>query len=175
MNTGRQYDISLVQRIQKGTRTENIDGVDVELRPVPDDPREHALDPRVDALYQLRKSGAFPTPKNGDLVSLRVRPNKENHEIDGGGVVERVIPMNLGNRVIHLFAFTPKGHKRGTPVLVYFHGGGFTVGNISQFRAPLRYLAERSECVVAYEFEFEFAPLSLTYRFPDIVSGERNG
>ena len=43
----RTYDEGLVGRIEKGVRHIDVDGLDVELRPIPDDDREHVLDPRV--------------------------------------------------------------------------------------------------------------------------------
>ncbi len=156
----RTYDEDLPASIAAGARVEKIDGLNVELRPVPDDSRAHALDPRVAALFELRKSGKFPTPKGSDLISMRTRPNKESHQIDSGAVSEKVLLMDLGDRKIHLFVFEPKDHEGALPVLAYFHGGGFTVGNIGQFRNALRYLAERAHCVVVYP-EYRLAPESL--------------
>lgn len=157
MNPGRQYDPALVQYIQDNVRYLKDDNLTIELRPVPDDLRSHALDPRVAALYELRRAGAFLTPKGSDLISMRTRPNKENHRIDGGDISERVVPMTFSDRIIQLFVFTPSKLVPGRPALLYFHGGGFTVGNIEQFRNALRYIAETSRCVVLYP-EYRLAP-----------------
>lgn len=155
----RAYERDLPSRIAAGVRKATVNGLELELRPVPDDDREHCLDPRVVELFALRKSGAFPTPVGNDLVSMRNRPNKENRQIDSGAVSERVELMDFGSRKIHLFVFEPEGHSEKLPVLAYLHGGGFTVGNIGMFRNALRYLAEKANCVVVYP-EYRLAPES---------------
>ena len=43
----REYDQSLVKKIQKKTYTKNINGEDIVMKPVPDDDREYVVDPRV--------------------------------------------------------------------------------------------------------------------------------
>ncbi len=157
MNSERQYERTLVDKIEAGTRTIEEDGLAIECRPVPDDDRDHALDPRVVELFRRRKSGEFPTPKGNDIMSMRTRPNKESHPIDSGEVSERVVQMDFSDRSLQLFLFEPSHYEGGKPALVYFHGGGFTVGNIGQFRNALRLLADASGCIVAYP-EYRLAP-----------------
>ena len=43
----REYDQSLVKKIQQKTYIKNIDGEDIVMKPVPDDDRECVVDPRV--------------------------------------------------------------------------------------------------------------------------------
>lgn len=163
MDSGRTYDPALIDAIESGayiTELEGagLDGLKLELRPVPDDKREHAMDPRVFEQARRRLSGATSTPPIDDIVSLRERPNKVNYAIDDGSVSERVVLMNLGDRLIPLHIFEPCREKSNpAPVLAYFHGGGFTVGNIGQFRNPLRLIAQLSGCVVTFT-DYRLAP-----------------
>ena len=163
MAEGRQYEVSLVDAIGARTRTialegAGLDGLSLEVRPVPDDDREHAMDPRVFEMARRRLSGATATPGINDVISMRERPNKESHAIDDGSVTERVALMNLGDRLIPLHIFEPQRSSTGSvAVLAYFHGGGFTVGNVGQFRNPLRLIAQLSGCVVTYT-EYRLAP-----------------
>jgi acetyl esterase/lipase len=157
MDNGRQYERILVDKIEAGARTIEEGGLTIECRPVPDDSRDHALDPRVVELFRRRKSGEFPTPKGNDIMSMRTRPNKESHQIDSGRVTERVVQMDFPDRSLQLFLFEPHFYEGGKPALVYLHGGGFSVGNIGQFRNALRLLADVSGCIVAYP-EYRLAP-----------------
>lgn len=161
---GRTYDASFADIIAVGTRIVVLDdGTELELRPMPDEEREHALDPRVYELTQKRLSGAFVTPAGVDFEAMRKRPNKENHDIDSGGVTETVETMRLTGRDggdvrdIELYVFTPEELAAPAPVVAFYHGGGFTVGNIGMYRPALRYLAEQADCVVVFP-DYRLAP-----------------
>jgi len=52
------------------------------------------------------------------------------------------------------------------PALLYFHGGGFTVGSVNTHDALCRMLAARSDCVVI-SVDYRLAP---EYRFPTAVN-----
>ena len=163
MNPERLYDSALVDVIDERAHVvelkgSGLDGLKLELRPVPDDMREHAMDPRVLQQARHRLSGATSTPPIDDIVALRERPNKPSYAIDDGSVGERVVLMNLGDRLIPLHIFEPVRENAETvPVLAYFHGGGFTVGNIGQFRNSLRLIAQLSGCVVTFT-DYRLAP-----------------
>ncbi len=157
MDTKRKYERTLVDRIEAGVKVIEEGGLPIECRPVPDDNRAHALDPRVVELFRRRKSGEFPTPRGSDIMSMRSRPNKESRQIDSGQISERVVQMDFHDRSLQLFLFEPNDYQSGKPALVYLHGGGFTVGNIGQFRNALRLLADVSGCIVAYP-EYRLAP-----------------
>jgi len=61
--------------------------------------------------------------------------------------------------------YTPKDIKEPTPVLIYFHGGGFVFGDI-EFADPLcRALANACSCKVV-SIEYRLAP---EYKFPAAV------
>ena len=161
---GRTYDASFADIIAEGARVVSLDdGTELELRPMPDEKREHALDPRVYELTKKRLSGAFATPSGMDFEAMRKRPNKENHNIDDGAVIETVETMHLTGRDddaardIELYVFTPAGLSERAPIAVFYHGGGFTVGNIGMYRPALRYLAEQADCVVVFP-DYRLAP-----------------
>lgn len=155
---GRTYDDSYADLIEQGaTKVILADGLELELRPMPDESREHALDPRVFELTRKRLSGEFITPSGMDFEAMRNRPNKENHNIDSGDVIEAVETMELDGRKVALYVFTPAGLEEPAPVLAYFHGGGFMVGNIGQFRPALRYIAEQAGVVVVFP-DYRLAP-----------------
>ena len=50
MPMARTYDKAIVDNIERGVRHIEEDGLDIELRPIPDDDRENVVDPRVLAL-----------------------------------------------------------------------------------------------------------------------------
>lgn len=152
------YDSSYPDIIARGAYSvTDDDGFTLEMRPIPDDAREHALDPRVYELTKKRLSGAFATPAGNDFAAMRARPNKENHNIDSGDVKETLEVMELNGRSVNLHVFTPGEFHAPVPVLAFFHGGGFTVGNIGMYRPALRYIAEQADAIVVFP-DYRLAP-----------------
>ncbi len=64
-----------------------------------------------------------------------------------GELVDRTIEGPAGRIPIRIFrpenaAARPRG------ILVFFHGGGFTIGDVASYDKPCRYLAAKSGCIV---------------------------
>ena len=153
----RTYDESLVAAIEAGVRRVEEDGLELELRPIPDDDREHVLDPRVLELTLRKMGGAVTVVAMDDVISMRSRPNKETHPIDDGSVVETRQIMNFGDRGIPLHVWRPENARPGSPVFYFIHGGGWTSGIIAGYVNAMRYLAQVTGCVVVYP-EYRLAP-----------------
>jgi acetyl esterase len=58
--------------------------------------------------------------------------------------------------------YTPSGLAPGSPLLVFFHGGGFTVGSLDSHDSPCRFLADRAG-VRVLSVDYRLAP---EHRFP---------
>jgi acetyl esterase len=73
------------------------------------------------------------------------------------------IPMRDGQLVkARLFAPVVKGQSAPLPSLVYFHGGGFTIGSIQTHNVLCRELARMGHCAVI-SVDYRLAP---EHRFP---------
>ena len=73
------------------------------------------------------------------------------------------IPMRDGQLVkARLFAPVAKGQGAPLPCLVYFHGGGFTIGSIQTHNVLCRELARMGHCAVI-SVDYRLAP---EHRFP---------
>ena len=73
------------------------------------------------------------------------------------------IPMRDGQLVqARLFAPYSKSHASPSPTLVYFHGGGFTIGSIQTHNVLCRELARIGQCAVI-SVDYRLAP---EHRFP---------
>lgn len=83
-----------------------------------------------------------------DIISLAGKPEKvfkvENRQIPGpvGDIPVRIYTPNEGSNL---------------PILVFFHGGGFTVGDLDTHDTPLRSLANRAECIIV-SVDYRLAP-----------------
>jgi acetyl esterase len=73
------------------------------------------------------------------------------------------IPMRDGHSIkARLFAPYSKSHASPIPTLVYFHGGGFTIGSIQTHNVLCRELARIGQCAVV-SVDYRLAP---EHRFP---------
>lgn len=52
----RKYDENLVSQIKAKEYIKSVDGIDILMKPVPDDEREHVLDPRVLEIVKQKKN-----------------------------------------------------------------------------------------------------------------------
>jgi acetyl esterase len=121
------------------------------------------------------------TPRMADVVARMARAGHPPlHALDpadaktayekGSGVLE--VPKPKLDRVEDLHITARDGHAlparlyapshERLPLLVYFHGGGFTVGSIATHDTLCRVLSERAGCAVV-SVEYRLAP---QYRFP---------
>ncbi len=120
------------------------------------------LDPQVKfILDQLEAAGAPPmsslTPEEARATVVMGPLQGETEEV--GNVVDRTIPGPLGEIPVRIY--TPEG-EGPFPVLVYYHGGGWVVGDLDVVDIPCRLLSNRANCVVV-SVDYRMAP---EYKFP---------
>jgi len=121
------------------------------------------LDPDAWALLdQLAVAGGKPVEESTveearashALARELAGPPEPVHRIE-----DRRIPGPAGDIPVRIY--TPSG-PGPFPALVYFHGGGWVVGNLESVDVPLRSLANRAHCVVV-SVDYRLAP---EHKFP---------
>lgn len=122
------------------------------------------LDPQAwFLLKQLESTGAPPmetlTPEQARMSDFSLFagvPERVNK------VENRIIPVKGGNIKVRIY--TPEG-EGPFPALIYYHGGGWVIGNLDTVDVPCRMLANRAGCVVI-SVDYRLAP---EYKFPTAV------
>lgn len=155
----RKYDENLVLKIKKNQRIENINGVDVLIKPIPDDSRKNVLDPRVLEIA-IQKKKMFTSRSMGGfkLSNERFRPDKVTMDLTTVSIVESEILISVeGTHLINLFLYQREDRKDKSPVMIYLHGGGFTAGDNRLYKNQLRLIAEKSNALIVFP-EYRLAP-----------------
>lgn len=154
----RMYTPELVAALRDKQRSIEVDGLPVAVRPVPDDVREHVLDPRV--LSNARKSASAmdSVPPSWDsLLGVRNRPLKADERLASSDVIFNERLIDVCDHKINLYLWEPANRKAMSPALLFIHGGGFTAGNVLQYRRALEYIAEQSGSLVVFP-DYRLAP-----------------
>lgn len=109
-------------------------------------PETHTLSP-ADARTMYRERRFFSQPSPRDMAEVR--------ELSADGP-HGTIPMRR---------YRPNGVTRPAPCLVYFHGGGWVIGDLDTHDVLCRELADRAGCVVI-AVDYRMGP---EHRFPAAV------
>jgi acetyl esterase/lipase len=166
----RQYPLELLEEISRRQYTINEQGLEILVKPIPDDDRPGAMDARLLALTKPLVSGitgliiSFLLPgimksRNprrlasamrryfNDIMSLPITQNVTlQHEKLRAGTVE--IPVRIYHR---------NNAKSGVPVLLYMHGGGFAAGTPDIVEELVKQVVSLSGCV-AVQIDYRLAP-----------------
>lgn len=155
----RLYDDSLLKELQNKEVVELVDGMEILMKKVPDDDRDHVMDPRVLEIAKKKKAMFSDRAKGGfKLSNERYRPDKVTYDLTTVDidVQELLIPIN-DDHMIDLYTYRRSDEASKLPVLVYLHGGGFTAGDMRLFANQMKYIAELSHAMVFFP-EYRLAP-----------------
>lgn len=129
------------------------------MRPTP-------IDPQVQALLDQFNEQKGPTFVEMGVAesrrALHAFIDMQGPEVAMAKVEDRTIPGPAGEMPLRVY--TPIG-VASFPVVVYFHGGGWTIGDITVADKPCRLLAASSGCIVV-SVEYRLAP---EHRYPAAV------
>ena len=128
-----------------------------------------SLDPQARALLDAAKASGAPemwelTPDQARAEYLR-RTERVRADVDIYRVEDRQIPGPA--QPIKVRIYTPQASKEHSslPVLVWYHGGGFVIGDLDSHDSACRALANQAECLVV-AVDYRLAP---EHKFPGAV------
>ena len=161
----RRFSLALLEAIRRKERVINEGGLDILVKPIPDEDRPGAMDPRLYAATKPLVSGlgglaislsaplilksknprrlaAFMRRFFNDVKSLPLAAGVEvRHETvrSAGGD----IPVRLYRR---LDSPSKMAHNKTAAVLYYIHGGGFAAGNPDVVEEMVKQVVSLSGC-----------------------------
>jgi acetyl esterase/lipase len=125
------------------------------------------IEPKVMALLQEMQQQGTPPIQSMEPPEARRTRNPTLQRLNGPPeTIAKVEDLNIpgpgGDLPIRIY--TPEG-KGPFPVLVFFHGGGYVIGNLDTHDSPCRVLANKTSCIVA-SVDYRLAP---EHKFPAAV------
>lgn len=159
-------DEELVKKIVLASEKINIDGLDIEVRNLPDDDRRGVLDKREffirNAIYAFSKM----TPFKFSVEGMRLATKTQCLDVCKDEVTNNSFEIDSDGRKVTCFRYE-RADLVGTvrPVLIYIHGGSFMASAASYYEQPCRFAAEQTGCVVL-NIEYGLAPEN---RYPSAI------
>ena len=156
----RHYDLSLLQALQHNVRTEQVHGVRVHVKPIPDCDAPGMLDPRLVPIVQ-NKMAHFVQPSADldqyQINKVRHRPDKVSEDLCQTQITvrERLVP--IGRHYINVCFYAPEDLAPNAPAIIFLHGGGFTAGDGALYRNQCKLLCEKLGGPVIFP-EYRLAP-----------------
>ena len=175
--TERRFSPDLLEAITRRQYVINDRGLDILVKPIPDDDRPGAMDPRLLAITEPIVSGikglilSLTTPlflKNrnprhlaafmrryfNDVQSLPVVSNVSvQHSLIPTGSAE--VPVRIYRRTEHAACDTAQG--KSLPVFYYLHGGGFAAGSPDVVEEMVKLVVSLGGCI-AVQADYRLAP-----------------
>jgi acetyl esterase len=117
------------------------------------------LDPQAKRVLDALAAVTMPDPWTIDPAVFRAQVREMRvaaPEQPIGAVVDRAFPGPAGELPLRIY--TPLERERGAlPVLVFFHGGGFVIGDLDSHDGTCRALANAARCAVV-AVDYRLAP-----------------
>jgi acetyl esterase len=129
------------------------------------------LDPEAErVLEMIRLSGRLPlaslTPAEGRAVFNASKPVLQPDQVAVGAVRDLAAPGPAGPVPLRLYRAAGTAEGQVLPVLIYYHGGGWVLGDLDSHDGICRRLANDSGgCVVAVDYR-----LAPEHKFPAAVA-----
>lgn len=130
----------------------------------------HALGGQSVSTFSANNARMQPTPTDA-VKRVLEREGKSTEPLPMASVENRTIPGGQG--LIHARIYTPKvaNARKTLPIVCYWRGGGFVIGDLDTYDASARALAKNAEAIVV-SLDYRRAP---EHRFPaaheDAVAG----
>jgi len=93
-------------------------------------------------------------PEGAREVTRQMRPDVDGPEV--GGVIDRTIPGPEGGAEVPVRVYRPEGDGP-FPTVVFYHGGGYVIGDLDSHGVPCRHLVRESGCGVV-SVDYRLAP-----------------
>jgi acetyl esterase len=130
------------------------------------------LNPKIEQMLEMVAKAKRPayhdlTPQQARASYEKSAPILEIASAPMYGVEEVAVPVRDGASIrARLYYPVEPGWAEPAPALVYFHGGGFTVGSVDTHDALCRMFARDGQCVVL-SVDYRLAP---EHKFPTAVN-----
>lgn len=153
---------NLVKVLKSKIKVVKSNGIDVNVKQIPDLDEEGVLDPRV---YKIMTETRENDEKEKDnfvfngypIGEIRQSMGWDNKDITTREITTVYKRIKGENGVIPIRIYTPKTNKSKMPCLIFFHGGAFIGGTVDVLENPCKAISDMANAVVI-SVDYRLAP-----------------
>jgi acetyl esterase len=162
----RKYAVELLARMKQNERTENVEGVKVLIKPIPEGGESGDMDPRLYRSMRMMPlwMKLMPKPKKNQTIQEKVVPLRKMFADYKGiqMVTEGVETRNFLVEGTDSYRIPVRMYKRTSsgknlPVFIYYHGGGFFGGSPDIVEQMCKLLVANLDCL-AFNIDYRLCP-----------------
>lgn len=163
----RKYKKELVDTLQKNQETQQINGVEVRVKNIPDCDIAGAMDPRI--YKEMRKFVLMSKIMPKDKMKMEMNMESVNklremfNSVDSIPIIDTEVSRKQymisaeDGYEIPMSCFTREHQPEDSPILYFIHGGGFFAGSTDVVEDALKYLVETTGIIV-FSIDYRLAP-----------------
>lgn len=164
--SGRKYPKSFLDAMRSKSYTVESFGVEVEVRPIPDDSTPGVLDARDRAIeeghwaqdIERQQSIVVDEPLSVTLERIRSGMGYANLNLNTKQMITKYETLSVSCRTVEIWRYFQRKSERAVrPAFVFFHGGGWIGGSVYTPENACKLIAELSDAVV-FNIEYSLAP-----------------
>lgn len=149
----REYKLNLLKELGK-TRIIEEYGLEIKIKPIPDDMRKGTLDPRV--LERVKKKVKYSSSSENKeegiehipIEEFRLQMGSENIDITESNINLYHRLIKIKDHYINVYIYNNNDESKNKKAVIFFHGGGFFGGSPKALDNQCKFLAEKSGAVV---------------------------
>ena len=150
----------LISKIVAEQKHIDVDGLDIEIKSIPDDDREGVLDKREffirNAILTFQKMSKAPFKFS--VEGMRATTKTQCLDVCTDEIKDSSFEIDSDGRKVTVYRYERADSvDRIRPVLIYIHGGSFMASSAKFYEQPCRFTAEQTGCVVL-NIEYGLAP-----------------
>ncbi len=148
----------LVKKLVSESEQINLNGLDIEIKNIPDDDREGVLDKREFFIRNAILAFQKMTPFKFSVEGMRLSTKTQCLDICRDEIINSSFEIDSDGRKVTCYRYERADSADAVrPVLIYIHGGSFMASSAKYYEQPCRFAAEQSGCVVL-NIEYGLAP-----------------
>ncbi len=157
----KDYSEDMVMKLNKESVIIDLDGLEVEVKEIPEDTISNRLDPRAlnDAKNMIELRNKERGENKPTLEEIREEMGGFNRNLNTVQIYTKYIEIETTYGKVPVWMYFPKSSRKEKKrkAFLYLHGGAFFGGTVFNVENECRLIAERADCVT-FNIDYSLAP-----------------
>lgn len=148
--------LNLVEKLSKNNKYENINGLNIIVKEIPDVDKDGVLDPRV-YKEKMKHKKAIVDSNNYMYKNIPVGTMRRGMGWPNIDISKDIIKTSKEIDGVKVRVYTPGNNTNNRKCMIFIHGGGFFGGDLDVVENPCKAIADKANTVVI-SVDYRLAP-----------------